>query len=315
MVQRPVKVLYIACVPHSGSTILANTLGEIDGFFSAGELFYISHQLGVDARCGCARRLSDCATWSRILETFVEDGRRTLEQIRPQDAWLLARYLPILLFHKYRGASPRALDDYKQALGDLYRAIQAATQCRVIVDASKSPSYAHLLDTAQAIDLHILHLIRDPRATAYSWRRKVNRLNMHPLKFGLLWTYWNSAIHHLWRHEPGRYLAVRYEDFVSHPQEVIRRIAELVGESADDLSFISNHLVRLSANHTVAGNEGRFRTGDVTIHADDEWKAGATARSALTTTSVTWPLQRKYGYPVRAGPLVERARLTRAAER
>jgi hypothetical protein len=315
MVQPPVKVLYIACVPHSGSTILANTLGEIDGFFSAGELFYISHQLRVEAPCGCGRRLRDCTTWSRILEVFAADGTRTLEQLRPEDAWLLARYLPILLFYNHRGVSPRVLDDYRRALGDFYRAIQAATQCRVIVDASKSPSYAHLLDTASGIDLHVVHLIRDPRATAYSWRRKVNRLNMHPLKFGLLWTYWNSAIDHLWKHEPGRYLAVRYEDFVRRPQETIRRIAKLVDESADELSFVSDHLVRLSGNHTVAGNESRFRTGDVALHADDEWKAGATARSALTTTSVTWPLQRKYGYPVRAGPLVERARLTRAAER
>ena len=36
-----VKVLYIVGMGRSGSTILANSLGEVDGFFSAGEICYM----------------------------------------------------------------------------------------------------------------------------------------------------------------------------------------------------------------------------------------------------------------------------------
>ena len=38
---KPVKVLYVAGLGRSGSTILANTLGQVEGFFSGGELNFI----------------------------------------------------------------------------------------------------------------------------------------------------------------------------------------------------------------------------------------------------------------------------------
>src|SRR5918995_1530890 len=51
---RPVKVLYVAGLGRSGSTILANTLGQVEGFFSGGELNFIwKHALIENRLCGC----------------------------------------------------------------------------------------------------------------------------------------------------------------------------------------------------------------------------------------------------------------------
>ena len=49
-----VKVLYIAGPGRSGSTVLGNVLGEIEGFFHGGELNFIwEHNLIENRLCSC----------------------------------------------------------------------------------------------------------------------------------------------------------------------------------------------------------------------------------------------------------------------
>ena len=43
------------------------------------------------------------------------------------------------------------------------------------MDASKHASLAFCLRTEPAIDLRVMHLVRDPRAVAYSWTRPLKR--------------------------------------------------------------------------------------------------------------------------------------------
>jgi hypothetical protein len=288
-----VKVLYIACVPHSGSTILGNVLGEVPGFFSAGELFYTTHVIKRGLPCGCGMLPLSCPLWTRVLS----GAGLTFQDLIPDDSWLVARYLPRLLAHERRGL-PEPLADYQAVLERFYRSIQQTTECRVIVDGSKSPAYGRLLQTAPSIDLYVVHLVRDPFATAFSWRRKQNRLNMHPAKFGLLWSFWNTSIEALWKRDSERYLAVRYEDFVGRPGETIRRIARFVGEYPGDLPFLVDGEtgVELGPNHTIAGNENRFRSGRIALRLDDEWKRTTAVRDSVATASVTWPFQHRYGY-------------------
>src|SRR5205085_6371000 len=64
----PVKVLFIMGWTRSGSTILDNVLGELDGFFSAGELHYLWERGLLENRlCGCGRVVPSCEIWSAVL--------------------------------------------------------------------------------------------------------------------------------------------------------------------------------------------------------------------------------------------------------
>lgn len=54
MMNEKIKVLYLAGWSRSGSTILSNILGEINGFFSTGEITYIWQRgLIINKLCGC----------------------------------------------------------------------------------------------------------------------------------------------------------------------------------------------------------------------------------------------------------------------
>ena len=69
------KVLYIAGWGRSGSTILDNVLGQVDGFFSAGELMFLWRRGLIEGRlCGCGRPLRDCDVWMHILDRAYPAG-------------------------------------------------------------------------------------------------------------------------------------------------------------------------------------------------------------------------------------------------
>src|SRR5512135_2632453 len=94
----PVKVIYIAGAGRSGSTILANILGQVQGFFSAGELYHLWLSPPDQRLCGCAKRLSDCEVWGGIFkELFGDEAAEGSQYLRWRNAGARTRHLPMLL--------------------------------------------------------------------------------------------------------------------------------------------------------------------------------------------------------------------------
>ena len=66
MSETDVKVLFLAGWGRSGTTIIDNILGEIDGFFSVGELYHLwGRGLVQERRCGCGVPPRQCETCPR----------------------------------------------------------------------------------------------------------------------------------------------------------------------------------------------------------------------------------------------------------
>ncbi len=306
------KVLYIVGWGRSGSTIIDNLLGETDGFFTAGELGHLWQRGLIEGRrCGCGEVLTDCDVWSRVLRTaFGDDYRSTLdaqalvawrrEAVRVRHSWKLLQHTP------GKPVGNRALDPYIAAVDRVYRGIAATTGARVIVDSTKRPSDAALLRLLPNVDAFYLHLVRDPRAVAYSWRRRKAQLDRNrvvdmeahgPTSSTVSWLGWNLAAEALRRrHDAGRSLLLRYEDFVARPRPTVQRIVDLVGESPEALPFENDRTVRLGRNHTVSGNPDRFKTGSVKLREDAEWAAKQPRGDRVVTTMLALPLLHRYGY-------------------
>lgn len=306
MADDKIKVLYIAGCSRSGSTILGNILGQIDGFFNVGELRYIWRLSFIENwLCGCGARFRDCEVWKAILkEAFGRiDHIDADEMLRLCESGTRTRHLPLMLMPGGKSLLAARSSRYLANLEKLYRAIQSTTGCKVIVDSSKLPSYAHTLGMVPAIDLHIAHLIRDPRAVAYSWGRKkfypdlgADMLRHAPFRSSLLWGVWNILTGMLPMHRPNRYLRLQYENFIDRPQEAISHILELVQERAPKLPFVGDHEVELGIHHTVFGNPNRFQSGLVKLRPDNEWRSKMKRRDRLIVTAITWPLLLLYGY-------------------
>ena len=231
-----VEVLFIVGRGRSGSTLLDLMLGQIEGFFSIGELRYIWERgLEWNELCGCGRPFNECRFWSSVLEEAFEQHKK-IDVSRMKDLqWAVDRilYIPKML-HLWRDTEYQDnLAEYTQVLGRLYRAIGKISQSHVIVDSSKIPSYGFILSAMPGIEMHVVHLVRDSRAVAYSWQRRKIRPGVHWKReympqHSLLhsswgWNLWN-VLGHLLGYVNGRYTLVRYEDLVNCPQETLSRI-------------------------------------------------------------------------------------------
>lgn len=298
----PTNVLLLAGSGRSGSTMLANVLGSVDGVFCGGEIRYLWERgLRDDRLCGCGVPFRQCPVWRAVLAEAAlpldpDHVGRTIALARRAGR---VRQVPRLL-----GPGGRRLLDhlgrYPAEVASLYPAVATVTGCGLVVDSSKLPAYGWLLDQLPTVRLSIVHLVRDPRAAAYSWQRRKPLADgaaspimqrQSPAKSAALWDVWNATAIALWR-DSGRYLRVGYEDFVRRPRLWTERILALAGHDADlDAVFAGERTVRIRPSHTVAGNPDRLRTGDVALRLDDEWVTKMRRRDRAVVSAITGPLQ------------------------
>ncbi len=176
--------------------------------------------------------------------------------------------------------------------------------CSVIMDISHSPFYGRLLGLLPQLEVFFIHLIRDPRAVAYSWSVPKPQPGPYPMrrigaiKSTLLWNLWNIAAEQMQHRDPERFLRVRYEDFVLQPRAIMEDILQLLRERPSSLPFVSDRAVTLGPNHTLRGNPCRFQTGNVDLTEDLRWKTQMKRRDQWMTLLLAWPLALRYGYPI-----------------
>lgn len=306
--QTPIKVLYIVGWGRSGSTILDNVLGQLDGFFSTGEMHYLWDHIQEKRPCGCGISIDECPVWSKVSAAVLGDRERHGVSIPDILEWqqqvMRLRHTPRLL--RTDGANlPSPLNSYVSLMSSLYPEIGRVTNSRVVIDSTKRPPDAALLRLIPNIDAYVLHLVRDPRAVAYSWQRRKQQLD-RPTdmdRYGTFassvnWLLWNAAAEWIRRHmDRSRSLLLRYEDFISSPQTWIQRIVDLAGESVEQLP-VEGSVASLDKNHSVAGNPRRFDTGRVELRRDDEWRGKQSLASRSLATAISLPLLPRYRYPL-----------------
>jgi hypothetical protein len=304
-----IKVVFIGGSGRSGSTLIDRILGEIEGFFSVGELRYIWERGFSDNQlCGCGMPFRECDFWNAVTkEAFgrIENGE--IDRIRKLKHFVdRKRNIFKLVFSFIRSKEYiQDKDHYAEVLVRLYRAVKEVSGCDLIIDSSKNPSYGFLLSSIPEIDLYVVHLVRDSRGTSFSWLRKRVRPEITgkretmpiigPLQSAIEWLVLNGLTEWLGIFNT-KYLFCRYEDFVNNAGEAIRNILSYVEETGKSTDFIRGNVVSLGINHTVSGNPMRFKKGEVEIRSDTEWRFKLGNMKKLSVTISTLALLVKYGY-------------------
>jgi hypothetical protein len=300
-----VKVLYVMGQDRTGSTILGNVLGQVDGFAHLGEVRHVwGAGLLREGLCGCGASVRECELWSRAVPEAL-GGDTTPEEVA---GWLgqalRLRNLPRLQrTAPGRMSSVIGADAYASVAARLYPALARRTGGRVLVDTSKSPVYGAILAAVPGLDTWFVHLVRDPRATAYSWQRaKVSpgrpggRMWRIPAwRSARAWVLANLAADRVRRGNPQRAVLVRYEDFVADPRSTVDRLVRLVGGSGT-VQLTDDRIVEIRPQHAASGNPARLLRGPVELREDDEWRTGQRRADRSVVTAITLPLLGRYGY-------------------
>jgi len=179
-----IPVLFIAGASRSGSTLLDRVIGMYDGFCSMGELHFLwERSFAQNQLCGCGLPFHDCSFWEQVAQeafrtsTGEVDFQRALD-LKSKIGWkrFIARGGPYM---RKRGAQGRMVQRYGNLLADVYRGILSVTGERAIVDSSKDPVHGFLLAQNPRFAVHVVHLVRDPRAVSFSLQRSRKRPEIH----------------------------------------------------------------------------------------------------------------------------------------
>lgn len=293
--------MYVVGKGRSGSTLLDDLLGTLPGVASLGELRQVWSRGFTDGyRCACGELVGECPVWCGAVTAAVGStspadlaGAAALESA--SSSW-----------HRIPGQLARGASDadgaYGALLARLYDDLARRLGAEVLIDSSKWPLPVAALGAVPGWEAWVLHLVRDPRAVAHSYRRRKGGAGQPELpRFGavhssLSWSARNAAAELGRRVVPGeRFRRVRYEDLVADPRGTLRDLGGWLGLAGPDRAFVDDRTVALGDGHLVGGNPRRLERGTLTIAADDEWARGAGATSRLVG-ALTAPLRARYGY-------------------
>lgn len=314
----PQRVLFTGGLGRSGSTLVEKLVNELPATFSVGETVHLWER-GVrdQERCGCGEPFDACPHWQRVgARAFgswdLVDVDRMIDLRWAEDR---SRKLP-QIFRSLRSgqlsADQRTYVDGMRAV--LVASAEAAAEARgvdrrdvVVLDSSKHLSTAALLACDPALDVRVLHLVRDPRGVAYSWTKTVER----PETDGDIMPQYSA------KRTAGRWvtdnlgfdtlaaagvptLRLRYEDVLAAPEQHIIEIARFAGAITEDqtsLDFIDGHRAHLSTPmHSIAGNPLRFGGDDLELRLDDAWTRNMPTADRRVVELITLPVLRRFGY-------------------
>jgi len=306
------KVVYVAGLGRSGSTLLDRIIGEMPEFTSLGEFRDIFDGQPLSThRCACGLAMPDCPFWTGIVPEVLDligvDAEGLHELLYSTSR---QRYLPRLLMEKRQGHQRGPVPAYARYLHDVYERVVARSGRPSIMDSSKSPSDVLLLANHPDIDLYLVHLVRDPRGTAYSWSRPkddpgkdgVTIPIYSPLVSSRKWLGHNLATEVFLHAVLGeRYQLVRYEDLMADPHQALRRMVTRFGSDPSALPLVGERSVELGPCHVVGGNPMRFSSGTMSLELDARWRADMSTGDRLLATIPALPLLRRYRYPLWTG--------------
>jgi hypothetical protein len=313
----PVRVLYLGGLGRSGSTLIERVIGQLPGVCAVGELVHLWERgITDDERCGCGEPFHQCPFWLQVGKAafggWDEIDVSRVAALRAQVD--RNRFIPALARRHLRPAMRQRLTEYTSYYARVYAAVVQVSGCDLVVDSSKHPSLAFCLRWPPDVDLRVLHLVRDPRAVAYSWSRQVLRPDTdrpsYMTKYSAAtaakqWDVQNAAFYLLARIGCPT-MRLRYEDFTAEPERALRRVARFAGLPAQDRypfltgggtpSDVASWSARLGGGHGVSGNPMRFTTGQVPISRDEQWRTHMPRAQQRAVTALTWPLMAGYGY-------------------
>jgi len=261
------EILYIMGTGRSGSTILEMLLKNNSGFGGVGELTHIFRDGFLNNEdCACGEKTANCTLWQKVRHQCgwrQEELPSLIELMQSVEGHSSFPALASGLIRKDR------LDQYRSVNQKLFLALKNSLNCRVVIDSSKYAGRALALSRLFPGRVRVICLTRSPRALihAFSKKHKEEQWSKSPFQAMLYYIYVLICCRLTLRLAGVRAQHLRYEDFSSNIQAIIRRI-DVWGNY--DLTSTRKSIENgsyFSVGHIVTGNRLR-KSGKVRFQPD-----------------------------------------------
>ncbi len=297
-------IIYIGGLGRSGSTLLAEILATIPGFVSVGELPTLwRHGWQDDWQSSDGYKFSTSPVWQSLVARLYEDD----DDFDPKKCLELCervstrRHLLAFGTRSYRKNIQKDLNTYIAHFEKVYHILAIQADARVIIDSGKSPFHAALMSESSEVDFRTVHLIRDPRAVAFSrMRRKINKntttgisslmVRQSSTRIALRWSWQNFLMSRL-QCKTLKGVQSSYETLAESPEVEIRRILTELNLSCNHTALDSLSAGAFTKQPGIAfsGNSSRFDFEQNAIRIDDIWKKELPWLSYCIVSVLTYP--------------------------
>ncbi|MBN2662644.1 MAG: sulfotransferase [Bacteroidales bacterium] len=187
------KIIYIAGLGHSGSTILDMILGSHSKIIGLGEIMPFlrrtDHSSDYNSTCSCGKKGKNCDFWAPV-ENLIKNTNTYNEAY-----FKITNYF----FGKYKND-------------------------KILVDSSKN-SYQYLKKINELYDLKVIYLTRDYRSWTYS--RHLSKKS--PVVYWYLrWFLENKKIEYQLKKMNIQWFNVGYEELALYPEHSIKKICNYI---------------------------------------------------------------------------------------
>jgi Sulfotransferase family len=300
------RVVYIAGYGRSGTTVLDILLGQSPAVVGVGELAGLArHVWPGNEFCSCGQRVRECPFWSRVVRRWLGDKLALLPRYAALQkkmenlAAVATRSVGLAL-------SKNEFAEYASLSRRLISAVSDEAGGAVVVDSSKVPGRALALSMIPALDLHVVHLVRDGRGVAWSLLKRFSRdlpagiqkeiMPRSVFRTAVRWSAVNLATEWMCRRGSGKgSMRLRYEDLSEAPEAAIAKIESFLSLDYSDLRERLLHRELFSASHQLAGNRLRMQ-GPISVRPDTSWVTEMPPRKQRLFQVLCGPLQWRYGY-------------------
>lgn len=292
------RVAFIASASYSGSTLLGLLLGADPAVLYCGEVnqYRRAAWRPRPAVCTCGSDYEECALWGPVYED-LPDGL----DLNPAPGFSLAN-LRAVVSAVARPRVRRVTTEYGRVVEALRRHALRGGVPRWILDSSKSLHAMDALARSADVELRVIHLVRDGRAVAVSFRKR----GRSPMAALLAWALVHTGVYLYTRRRGIPRLGVNYRCLCEDGRAAmdgIRRFLDLDAVPGDGSPTIGAgpwHLMR--CNREVR----QWATGErpfegLRYHGDT---AGLPRRDRFVARLVADPLYRLLapgGEPARQG--------------
>ena len=305
------RLAYILSASHSGSTLLAMLLGSQRGACTVGELRAPSLGDTDVYCCSCGAKIKECPFWSKVSAGMARQGIAGFDITNAGTSIYEApgHYARRLLSPLQRGPFLEFVRDAALAFSSSWRTylrevqrrnaalvevLQELSETQLAVDSSKAVLQLKYLLRNPALDIKIIHLIRDGRAVSLSLIGHGLRRATRQETVAASAREWRRSLEAaeglLRRLPPSRWQQVQYQDLCRNPEQVLGKICEFL-----DLNPAPLNLDFHSRAQHVLGNEMRLKSTSE-IRLDERWRTQLSAEDLAVFDRVAGPMNRKYGY-------------------
>lgn len=291
MITNKLTVIYILGTAHSGSTLLDLILGSHFSVVSTGELWAFPYWVKEDRFCSCGEPIRQCPFWARVLDKLSRlapwspADLHPLDELRsPSRTWRIGAALGLGGRLVQRGVK-----DFGEREWLLFTTIAKVAGAKYVVDSSKRLDRLLKLYHSGALDLKIVHLVRDGHyvldATRRAAIRRVQRLAEKPKRRyqNSIWIYsgWIvtmlGQLRFLSKLDMKSYYRLSYEELATNPYNAVKSLCDFlhIGFEPDVLHPASAKYVFKQKHHIIGGSRltRKIRTHPETpIVYHDTWE-------------------------------------------